>query len=287
MNSLPIVFMLSGSMVTALSLLALGLHVRQRRQRRLELTHTLHQLRLLRQLIAALQRHRGLSNGVLNGDSNLLAELAQTRQTVDQHMQQSLMLSTTQREAWDALLDHWSRLRQSGHLTPENNLTQHSLLIRNSLYLLEDIAVSADLTKEHPALHYVAALWRDLVPATEWAGQARALGTGLAAQGNSTAEQRVRLRFLYQKIEQSTQRTFTLLQDHAHRFPESTLSGVNGCAQAVNGLLACIDRDLLQGTTPTIAAPAFFAQATKTIDRLFAVVDAALGQLERAHNISL
>lgn len=287
MNSLPIAFIVTGILVGVLSLVAFGLHVRQQQQRRLQITHTLHQLRLLRQLIAALQRHRGLSNGVLNGDNSLRSDLAHTRQAVDQLMKQSHVLDTRQREAWDALLDHWGRLRQNGQLTPESNLTQHSLLIRNGLYLLEDVAVSSDLTQKHPALHYVAALWRDLVPAAEWAGQARALGTGLAAQGHSTAEQRVRLRFLYQKIEQSTQRTFTLLQNHALNFPESKLSGVNGCAQAVNGLLACIDRDLLQGATPTIAAPAFFAQATKTIDQLFAVVDAALGQLEQAHNISL
>lgn len=287
MTPLTSVMMFVVLVAASLSLLAFWLHLRHQQRRRIQIAHTLRQLRVLRQLIAALQRHRGLSNGVLNGDDRLRAELTETRATVDRHIQQRTMRHTTQRETWDALLDHWGRLRQSEQLTVENNLTQHSLLIRNCLYLLEDIAVSADLAKEYPHLHYVEALWRDLVPAAEWTGQARALGTGLAAQGCSSAEQRVRLRFLYQKMEQSTRSTFELLREHSLCFPDMALAGVNDCAAAVKSLLECIERDLLQCSTPSIAAPVFFAQATQTIDQLFGLVDDALGQLERVHHIDV
>lgn len=271
------------AVLAGVAILFFWLHHQQKRQQRLQTEQVLKELRLLRQLITALQRHRGLSNGVLNGDDRLLAELMKTRELVSQHVQSMSSLNTARREGWESLCDHWSRLRQNDGLAVDNNLAQHNVLIRNCLYLLEDVAVSADLTHQYPNLQHVPALWRHLVPAAEWTGQARALGTGLAAQRVSSPEQRVRMRFLYQKIVQTTQLTFQILQAHTSQFPEMKLKTVDDCRAAVDGFLACIQSDLLAGEKPTIAAPLFFEKATYTIDRLFDVVDEVLAQLEQVN----
>ncbi|MBE0482098.1 MAG: nitrate- and nitrite sensing domain-containing protein [Bacterioplanes sp.] len=272
------------AVVAGMAILFLWLHQRQKQLQRIQSEQVLKELRLLRQLITALQRHRGLSNGVLNGDDRLLAELIKTRDLVSHHIQSMSSLHPSRIEAWEALCDHWGRLRQNDGLTVDTNLAQHNILIRNSLYLLEDVAVSADLTHQYPNLQHVPALWRHLVPAAEWTGQARALGTGLAAQGVSTPEQRVRMRYLYQKIAQTTQSTFQILQAHTRQFPEMKLTTVDECRAAVDAFLACIQSDLLAGEEPTMAAPLFFEKATYTIDRLFDVVDEGLSQLEQVHH---
>ncbi|OHC49471.1 MAG: hypothetical protein A3J25_04065, partial [Pseudomonadales bacterium RIFCSPLOWO2_02_FULL_63_210] len=199
MNGFPL--LLAGA--TALLITALlfyALHRRLQRQRRQHIQLNIQQLALLRALISGFQRHRGLSNGVLCGDASLSQDLAVARQGLDQHIRAAQALDSTHQDAWNSLIDHWSRMRE-GRSDQANNLAQHHLIIRNSIFLMEDVASEIDLSEGRAELSYLPCIWREVVQAAEWAGQARALGTGIAAAGQSSAEQRVRMRFLYQKIE--------------------------------------------------------------------------------------
>ncbi|MFC6672854.1 nitrate- and nitrite sensing domain-containing protein [Marinobacterium aestuariivivens] len=115
----------------------------------------------------------------------------------------------------------------------------------------------------------------------EWAGQARALGTGIAASGRSCPEQRVRLRFLHQKIRQLSETAFQALQQN----PGAETPGFRlpQCQQAVQTFLQCLEQELLDQERPQIDARHYFQQATRAVDELLALVDAALDQLRRIH----
>lgn len=256
------------------------LHLRVQRLRRLRRHHTLQQLTVLRPLIADLQRHRGLSNGVLAGDDSMRPDLDHVRRSVDQHLQQANALKAGNKAGWQGITDHWSRLRDHKTSDPANNLKQHHLIIRNAIFLLEDIARDIELGPNHINLASMRVVWRDVVQAAEWAGQARALGTGMAASGHSTAAQRVRMRFLYQKMQQLSDSAFTALQqpnpEHAAVFGQCLPS----CQQAVSSLLHCIDQELLAQEQPSLSAKDYFQEATATIDELFALVDAALAYVQ-------
>ena len=152
---------------------------RQRRLQRYQLG--LDAVRQLRQLITLFQRHRGLSNGVLCGDQSLSQDLATTRQELDRHIGKAQALASTHKDAWSGLIDHWSRMRDGRSSDPANNLAQHHLIIRNSIFLMEDVASEIDLSEGRAELGYLPCIWREVVQAAEWAGQARALGTGIAA----------------------------------------------------------------------------------------------------------
>lgn len=257
-----------------------GLHWRLQRNKRLHRQLNIRQLDLLRALISGFQRHRGLSNGVLCGDNSMNQDLATTRQKLDQHILTAQALDSTHREAWDNVIDHWSRLREGRNSDPANNLMQHHLIIRNSIFLMEDVANEIDLTKGRAELSYLPCIWREVVQAAEWAGQARALGTGIAASGSSTAEQRVRLRFLYQKIELLAGKAFNTLQHHATKDHLSNDFRLQHREQAVAEFLNCIKQELLTPENPVIAAKTYFQHATQAIDELLALVDAALLQLK-------
>lgn len=262
------------------TLLLYGLHRRALRQKQRHIQLNIRQLALLRALIAGLQRHRGLSNGVLCGDASLSQDLAATRQTLDRHIGEAQALDSTHREAWNSLIDHWSRMREGRASDPANNLAQHHLIIRNSIFLMEDVANEIDLSGGQPSLAYLPCIWREVIQAAEWAGQARALGTGIAAAGRSSAEQRVRLRFLYQKIQLLAGSAFTTLQRHVSHHPQSDSFRLSHRAQVVEDFLLCIERELLGKEQPGIAAKAYFQHATSAIDGLLALVDTALAQLE-------
>ena len=276
------------ALATAVFLAALlyGLHRRSRRQKQQHIQLNIRQLALLRALIAGFQRHRGLSNGVLCGDNSLSQDLAETRQALDRHSQAAQTLNSSHSAAWNGLIDHWSRMREGRGSDPANNLAQHHLIIRNSIFLMEDVANEIDLSEGQASLAYLPCIWREVIQAAEWAGQARALGTGIAAAGRSSAEQRVRLRFLYQKIQQLAGSAFATLQRHAAQHPQSAAFQLPQRAQAVEDLLNCIDHELLSKEQPVIAAKAYFQRATGAIDGLLALVDSALAQLEQRRSAS-
>ena len=266
--------------LAALTLLLFGLHRRARRQKQLHIQLNIRQLSLLRTLIAGFQRHRGLSNGVLCGDASLSQELATTRQALDRHIRDAQALDSTHAEAWTSLIDHWSRMREGRASDPANNLAQHHLIIRNGIFLMEDVANEVDLSGGRSALAYLPCIWREVMQAAEWTGQARALGTGIAATGHSSVEQRVRMRFLYQKIELLAGSAFATLERHVTAHPQADNFRLAQRAQVVKAFLRCIEHELLDEGQPAIAAKAYFQQATGAIDELLALVDTALAQLQ-------
>jgi len=280
MNGLHGLLLLLVTALVTLILLFYGLHRRRQRQKRQHIQLNIRQLALLRALISGFQRHRGLSNGVLCGDASLSQDLATARQGLDQHIHVAQSFDSTHRAAWNSLIDHWSRLREGRSSDRANNLLQHHLIIRNSIFLMEDVASEIDLTEGRAELGYLPCIWREVVQAAEWAGQARALGTGIAAAGQSSAEQRVRMRFLYQKIELLADTAFATLQRHATDHPQTDAFRLPHRKQSVEDFLRCTKEELLDQEQPAIAAKTYFQRATQAIDELLALVDVALAQLQ-------
>jgi len=278
LHGLPL--LLATAALVAPTLLFYGLHRRLRRQKHQHIQLNIRQLALLRALISGFQRHRGLSNGVLCGDASLSQDLATARLGLDQHIRAAQELDSTHRDAWSSLIDHWSRMREGRSSDRANNLTQHHLIIRNSIFLMEDVADEIDLSEGRAELAYLPCIWREVVQAAEWAGQARALGTGIAAAGQSSAEQRVRMRFLYQKIELLAGTAFATLQHHAAAHPQANGFRLQQGEQVVAAFLSCIKQELLGQEKPVIAAKTYFQRATQAIDELLALVDTALTQLQ-------
>lgn len=271
---------LAGATLPALA--SFALHRRMQGQRARHVRLNIQQLSLLRALIAGFQRHRGLSNGVLCGDHSLSQDLALIREQLDRHIRAAQALAGTHQEAWGGLIDHWSRLRDGRNGDPANNLQQHHLIIRNSIFLMEDVATEVDLAQGRAELSYLPCIWREVVQAAEWAGQARALGTGIAAAGQSSAEQRVRMRFLYQKIQLLAGTVFATLRRHAREHPQASAFDLEHGEQVVQGFLHCIEAELLGRERTAIAAKTYFQHASQAIDALLALVDAALHQLQPA-----
>nr|WP_281439206.1 nitrate- and nitrite sensing domain-containing protein [Pseudomonas moorei] len=272
--------LLLAAALATLILLFYGLHRRLQRQKRQHIQLNIRQLALLRALISGFQRHRGLSNGVLCGDASLSHDLVTARQGLDQHIRAAQEFDSTHRDSWNSLIDHWSRMREGHSSDRANNLLQHHLIIRNSIFLMEDVANEIDLTEGRAELGYLPCIWREVVQAAEWAGQARALGTGIAAAGQSSAEQRVRMRFLYQKIELLAGTAFATLQRHATDHPQADVFRLQHREQVVEDFLRCTKEELLDQEQPVIAAKTYFQRATQGIDELLALVDAALAQLQ-------
>lgn len=278
MAAVPLVF--------TVSVMLLFWHRRYDRQRRDDVRLCIRQLVALRALLAGFQRHRGLSNGLYAGDRSLRADVAATRKQVERHIHETgtLMPETA---AWRPIVGQWQALTRDeavdAAVDAAQNLNRHHRLIRHTLFLMEDIATRVDLQQGRAELAYLNCIWREVLQTAEWVGQARALGTGVAAARGSTAGQRVRLRFLHEKIER--------LSGHAFQVLESATVGQDGtvdfpraqCEVTVRAFLRCVEQDLLAGEQIRIEPKAFFAQATQAVDELLSLVDVALTHVQRAH----
>lgn len=258
-------------------LLFVLLHQCRRRRQYQQRLMILQQLQLLRQLIGALQRHRGLSNGVLCGDDSLRDALQQTTATLNQLMERAEILPRH-------LADHWSRLRSGQVQDATNNLEQHHLIIRNSIFLLQDLTLLQDLSGNNPRFSHLPLIWNEVLQAAEWAGQALALGTGMAAAGAGTAGQRIRLKFLHQKIRQLTHTAFQALSPQFIAWMPMAQQTLQASEMAVGHLLNCMEQNLLAEGSPGISAQDYFQLATLAIDGLLTLVDINLEALQHAYS---
>ncbi|MBR9883594.1 MAG: hypothetical protein GYB21_08025 [Oceanospirillales bacterium] len=248
------------------------------RSKRALIMSNLEQLNLLRMLLADFQRHRGLSTGLISGDQSLREDLTRVRARIDQSIEQAQKLDTRHPNDWKALIAQWRALRADQNRDADGNMQAHHQLIRDTIFLIEDIASEVDLSCGRDELSYLICIWHEVVQTAEWSGQARALGTGIAASRSSSAAQRVRLRFLHQKITHLSRAAFGTLQS-SFASKERLLH----CQRAVDGFLHCIEQELLGIDNPSIEAKRYFDQATGAINELLALVDAALNELHQLH----
>lgn len=165
-------------------------------------------LQKLKEFLSHTQQHRGLTSSYLNGNSILLPDIEALERKVSKDIVTIERLGdwVADNVQWQAITQHWARLSKSflsGDF--ENNFTQHNRLIQNLLYLIDDMAVVHDLLlldkdKQRP-FHFA---WRELLPVSEFIGQARALGVGAVTAKTCGSVERIRLNYLHRKISENT-----------------------------------------------------------------------------------
>lgn len=215
-------------------------------------------LTTLRQLLAAIQQHRGITNGVLCGDDKLQSRLPTLQSDINNHLQTLTHLDEGVRNtsSWRSVEENWPRVRvQFKQWSAEQNLATHNQLLASLLESVEECALYYRLT-ELPQREgeSIALLWNDLLRVAECVGQARALGTGVAAKATCSSVERIRLKYLHQSI-----RRFVTAQRHSD-FP------------TVKKLLGTIENKVLV-LVPSVTAVEYFDDATAALDEVFRVFD--------------
>jgi len=215
---------------------------------------------LLRNLLAHIQQHRGLSSGYLNGGKELLKEIQPLHVIITREISDISSIGNwmENNSEWIDIIKHWKRISENYiNNTAKNNLLQHNSLIQNILYLIDDMALEHSLqlllTTDKKPLHYI---WRELLYAAECIGQARAIGTGVTASGTCDSISRIRLNYLCQQVETKTS---ALNQELAFFTPEKN---------EISYLLNCIDKNVTR-EVPDIKSTEFFEIASRALNSLY------------------
>jgi hypothetical protein len=212
----------------------------------------------LRQLLSAIQQHRGITNGVLCGDDKLQSRLPMLQSDINNHLQTLTHLDECVRNtsSWRSVEENWPRVRvQFKQWSAEQNLANHNQLLASLLEAVEECAQNYRLTElPQEKGESIASLWNDLLRVAECVGQARALGTGVAAKATCSSVERIRLKYLHQSIHR-----FVTEQRHSD-FP------------TVKKLLGTIENKVLV-LAPGVTAVDYFDDATAALDEVFRVFD--------------
>lgn len=269
--------------VTIIIILCLAILIRIARSKSVNKNQTagLANIVKIKSLVSLVQQHRGMSSAWLNGDLSKLSNL----QKIEQHIAQICTdINNTDigqfNARWGGFRDHWSRLNQkAGDRDIANNFKQHTKMIENLLYLLEDEAERAQLNATSlPELPNIGFVWRELVSTAESVGQSRAIGTGVATAKRCTSVDKIRLSFLEKHIKSTSHNILTKLsnldQYSAHH------SNLLKAAQAkMQELIETIENELIQASPITIDQNIYFNLASDTMQSLDNIFDSQVDQV--------
>lgn len=223
-------------------------------------------LALFKQLLTLMQQHRGLSMGYLNGNTNLLVRIHKLQAAIKSQI--SVINHNDpwviDNGFWLGIQDHWTRLSNNfKHAEAEVNYDQHNRLIANLLFLIEECAENHHLQElSIYKTHSANFLWQDLLHAGEYIGQARALGTGIAAAKMSTSVQRIKLNYLISRINE-------LIKQH----------NLTELDTDISLFIKTIKSDILIDI-PKISSDSYFNLATNSLTKVMDKFDEYLTQLK-------
>lgn len=254
------------------------MRLKQRQKRELcGVILTLNQLDEMKSLLLLIQRHRGLTSGCLQGDDKLKPNIDSTRSECDAHWQALHAARPELREdgLFEGIYSHWQRLRERW---PEhevgNNIDQHNRLILNLLYLIENLAEDSPQLALYARKHGFDMVWKEVLEAIEAIGQTRAIGTGIVASGKSSAVDRIRLKFLMEKVSNHLQQ---LLQNFSKAPGDHSqeVERIQFAQARTEILMAFTNQYLLADQITDVSAERFFEVASEAInplDQLFSTV---------------
>lgn len=269
-------------------IIAAGATRYRRRRRELagkSLAGTLAACRSLLALVGHFQQHRGMSSALLSGDRAFRTRLDGKAREIE------ALIPSLREVAWEeggrahpcltqndlSLFQfHWGELREKlGGLSVEQSIAQHSFLVDQLLQWLAALGESRVevLLVERCARGLVRNYASRLPALTECLGQARALGTSVAAKRGCSAVARVRLMFLVARAE--------ALLNQANEVGGQGAKA-DKAALAVQEMARVIRTRMLLSSGISVAAQEYFDIATAAIDSVFAWINESGSELAAA-----
>ncbi|MBI2882945.1 MAG: nitrate- and nitrite sensing domain-containing protein [Candidatus Methylomirabilis oxyfera] len=242
------------------------------------------------------QQHRGLSAGVLGGNTMLEAQRAAKQTETDQAVEAFDALVTSEirdvalAEAWRRAFEAWRTLAHgvsSRSIFGQESFAAHTALIGDNLKLLDLMldyfGLSYDPTGHD--YHLTMALLVHMPTLTEFLGQARARGMLLLAEKRITLADRTALIGLISNVERQHEYMAREL-DKAVALNPQMKTDLGHIAQG-SMLLAQMAINLARTQVVEVEMPSYsptdyFALFTQAIDGQFALLDQAMIDLEGA-----
>ncbi|MFZ3089148.1 MAG: diguanylate cyclase [Nitrospirota bacterium] len=248
---------------------------------------------LLVDIMEEYQRHRGVTTALLSGDASFKDEQLGIQTHLDHDMQTidatdqvyGADLKTTER--WQAVKAKWADLKKRAlSLSPKESFKSHTLLIEDILSLISRVGETSNMRFDpHPDSYYLMDTVVYKLPVlSEHLGQARAIGSGIAARKRVASDERMRLIILYGLIRYAADANSKAFDSVFRENPElksKLKKDANDSADAINEFLKILNKEFIKAGGIEINAKNYFQFATNTIDKVFKTYNAAAPELDR------
>jgi methyl-accepting chemotaxis protein len=225
-----------------------------------------------------IQQHRGMTAAYLNGATQFKPRIMSKRQDVDKFFAQ---LQDTESRLGNALntqgttrklVEQWERIKADSLNQPLGvAIKNHSQLVADILVLMTTVADNSGITLD-PKLdtYYMgAALVSTLPNLMENMGQARAVGSGVAAKGSFSQQSFVRLSVLVNNINTyagQLESGLAAAMAENENIKRDLGTMIEGNNKAVAEMKQLLQKDLLEPEQITISSTKVFNTATHAID---------------------
>lgn len=248
-------------------------------------------LQAVRMPMQHIQQHRGMTAAYLNGATEFKDRIMAKRLDVDKYLaelqrtEDKLGASLKTKGSTSKLIQQWESIKANS-LTqqPAEAISSHSKLIADMLALMTNVADNSEITLD-PKLdtYYMgAALVATLPHLLENMGQARAVGSGIAAKGEFNQKNFVRLSVLINDINTyATQLEAGLsaaIDDNAD-IKQKLGSMIEVNNKAITDMKNLLQTQLLEPEKITVSSDTVFNTATTAINGSYKLYDAMAPEL--------
>ena len=242
-------------------------------------------------LVRLTQQHRGLSAGLLAGNSQLQADQRAKQDEVNQALKQATAsLQALAQERGDRGLSEsarrieqdWQTLATavSGHaIAGPASFQAHTALINHQVELSAKVLDVSGLIldQEVSSFYLISSLLDQLPSQIESMGQLRALGSAILARQAITTDERIQLQILLAQAKDQSQK----MQAHARKALEANQALQASIGPALTQSTAGYDQarqlvqeKILQASVLDLSPKDYFAGMTKAIDLPYALIGA-------------
>lgn len=239
----------------------------------------------IRSVYELIPQHRGLSQGILNGNDAARAKLSKVQnklrgafsQLREADAQYSSQFHTEGRasqaeQAWEALASNGLSL------APPESFKRHTAVIMSLYDMIQHIADRSGLSSDPDLSSALAvrAMVQDLLMVAEYSGRTRGLGTGIAAKGSFTPENFVKLSSNVNFVASYETQVGKIIEQVSLERPELLSQFQNEgqkATQAIKGLVTFVRKNMLDADKMTVASSMVFDTGTSAINHTFAMFD--------------
>ncbi|WP_245478863.1 methyl-accepting chemotaxis protein [Rubrivivax rivuli] len=239
-------------------------------------------------------QHRGLSNGVLNGDSSAAAPREKAWQALQERQAASVAsfaafgdetLSRRLEALWQAQQTLTQAVATAGVPAPES-FQRHTAIVEGQLALLHDVAIRSELVLNPWAsgYHLQDAALNHLPLVSELLGRLRGSGMGMLAKGQASSAERSRLavhaeRALFAAA--SAQRALANAVQADAAVAAALGDAPARAEKSLNAALALARSKLIEAEALDHPRAEWWAQTSQAIDDQLALGDAAMAALSK------
>ena len=256
-------------------------------------TQTVPMVMPARQLMQAVQAHRGVSQTVIGGNTALAGRLSELQAKVAAALKDGnavdarygAALGTA--EVWRALRQDWDEVQAKAvSLAAEESFRLHTAYIERVRDFITSIAdrTNATLDPELETFYLMDVFAVRLPTLAEDAGRARALGASQAMRQKQTEAERVEMTVMLRRMQDGRAAIDAALskagsQDVALR---ANLSGAGKALDAsLKDYLELVQTGLLSASEITLAPTQYFDVATKAVDSAYGLFDLAAREFDQ------